>query len=401
MSDQGSTKGPSREESFLDLYMEYTQNQEAPDSFHLWTALTVLASAMGRKCFLNKGYYRLYPNLFVVLVAGSAICRKSTAIRLGIISPDEVHLFGEIETTKIYQGSITPEQFTRELSEGKKPDLNDPTLQSCPNVLIHSSELAVFLKKQSYAEPLINILTDLFDCPSYREYKTKNKGIDVLVNPFICILAGTTPDGIAHSIPPSALKEGFASRVTWVYEPTTNRIIALPELSERQRELSIRIKTMLEERSRLSGEFFLSPEAKTAYIEWYEKYIRVPAPDKYLEGMYSRKHDQLLRLGIIIAGNYLTNIIQPEHLDAALSMLDAVEVKASAAFTQLGGNDSTPHLIRARGYIQRFGRIQHSELLRKMTPCDARMFNGTIMPTLLQSGEVEMEIGTRTYIWKG
>lgn len=358
---------------------------------------------MGRKCFLNKGYYKLYPNLFVVLVAGSAICRKSTAIRLGIITPDEVDLFEDIKGTKVFQGSITPEQFTRELSDGKVPSEDDPTRLVCPNVLVHSSELAVFLKKQSYAASLIDILTDLFDCPKKREYKTKNKGIDLVVDPFICILAGTTPDGIASSIPPSALKEGFASRVMWVYEPDTTRENALPHLSENQAKLSSKIKEMLEERSTLRGEFTLTPNAQKAYKKWYSEYLRSPAPDKYLEGMYARKHDQLLRLGMLLAGNYMRKEIDEAYLDAGLSMIDNVEAKASGAFMQLGGDEVTPHLMRARTFIMKFKTLQHSELLRRMYPCDARTLNGVILPTLIQSGEVEatMEGANRVYKWKG
>jgi len=396
MNDRG---GYDKEQSFLDLYMEYTADQEAPASFHMWTAVTVLSAAMGRKCFFDKGYYHLYPNFFVVLVAGSAICRKSTAIRLGIISPKEIKLFADIPTTKIYQGSITPEQFTHELSNDKVPSEEDPTRSVCLNVLIHSSELAVFLKKQSYAEPLINLLTDLFDCPTEREYKTKNKGIDHIVDPFVCILAGTTPDGIAHSIPPSALKEGFASRVIWVYEPTTDRENALPELTERQRKLSIRIKGMLEERSRLRGEFRLTPAARLAYKQWYSEYIRSSPPDHYLEGMYARKHDQLLRLSMVFAGNYLKYDIEESDVDAALSMLDNVETKASGSFTQIGATDTTNHIIRAKILLQRHGRIHHSELLKRIQPCDAQIFNNIVIPTLIGTGEIVAE--GKIYIWKG
>src|SRR5438876_2460328 len=185
-----------RNESFIDLYLEYTRDQESPDSFHLWTALTVLASAMGRKCFINKGYYQLYPNLFVVLVAGAAKCRKSTAINLGTTSPTGEQLFENISTTKIISGKITPEKLIREISEAQIINPDDPGHPSCPSIFIHSSELSVFLTKQSYGEPLIHILTDLFDCPKSWTNKTKNKGIDNLENVFVCILAATTPDGI-------------------------------------------------------------------------------------------------------------------------------------------------------------------------------------------------------------
>src|SRR5213080_4652355 len=98
------------DESFLDLYMAYTNAQESPELFHLWVGTTILASALGRKCFINRGYYRLFPNLFTILVAGSAKCRKSTAINLG------VRLLDGIDTTKIVSGKITPEKFIHEIA---------------------------------------------------------------------------------------------------------------------------------------------------------------------------------------------------------------------------------------------------------------------------------------------
>src|SRR6266478_1840079 len=325
-----------REDSFIDLYLEYTADQESPDSYHMWTALTVLAAALGRKCYLNKGYYRLYPNLFVVLVAGAAKCRKSTAINLGIVAPSGERLFADIPSTKIISGKITPEKFIREISEAQIIDPDVPGRLRCPNIFVHSSELSVLLTKQAYGEPLIHILTDLYDCPKQWAYKTKNKGVDTLEDVFTCILAATTPDGIAKGIPPTALNEGFASRVIWVYEDSTTRENALPELTQRQTDLAKILKRMLEERAALAGEFTLTRESKDCYKTWYHEMMQLPPSDKFLEGMYARKHDHLLRIAMILAGNYMQREIEPAHLDAGISILANMERNAAGAFSALG-----------------------------------------------------------------
>ena len=391
-----------KEASFLDLYLEYTADQESPDSFHLWTGLTVLSAAMGRKCFLSKGYYRLFPNLFVVLVAGAAKCRKSTAINLGVVSPDGERLFENIPTTKVVSGKITPEKFIREIADAQTTtDSNGHSSLMCPAILVHSSELSVFLTKQSYGEPLIHILTDLYDCPKVWENKTKNKGIDRLEDVFMSILAATTPDGVAKGIPPSALNEGFASRVIWVFEDDTNRENALPELTTRQSDLAKILKGMLEQRAALEGEFTLSPEAKQAYKIWYHHHINTPPPDKFLEGVWARKHDHLLRLGMILAGNYMQTVIEPEHLDAGMSILANVEKNVSGAFTSLGAKDSTLFLSRTQSFLAAAGRIRDSELLRRIYPCDSKEFSG-IIQTLIMSGKVELDKeDPRVLIWKG
>src|SRR4029077_10085867 len=158
--------------------------------------MTIVAAAMGRKCYNNRGYYNLYPNLFTILVAGSARCRKSTAINIG------VELLKAVPTAGVMGGKTAPERLIKE---------RDPSQGSAapPNVLVHSGELSVFLTKQQYGEPLIHLLTDMYDWTATWSYKTINRGEFLLTNLFLCIIAAATPDGISQEIPPSALQEGF------------------------------------------------------------------------------------------------------------------------------------------------------------------------------------------------
>src|SRR5580765_4183188 len=123
------------QESFLELYIKYTAKQESPQAFHLWVGITILASALGRKCFINRGYYRLYPNLFTIVVAGSARCRKSTAISIGI------RLLDGIPTTKVISGKKPPEEFLREMDEASvESETEGKKIWNTSPVLVHSSE---------------------------------------------------------------------------------------------------------------------------------------------------------------------------------------------------------------------------------------------------------------------
>ena len=379
-------------ESFLDLYMRYTAMQESPELFHLWTGISVLAAVMGRKCYIDKGYYKLFPNLFVILVAGSAKCRKSTGINIGI---DLLKiLIKDIKTTKIISGKITPERFLDELQVIS----GQPT---SPNLLVHSSELSVFLTKQSYGESLIHILTDLYDCHDEWHYQTKHSGEVHLKDVFLCILAATTPDGISSGIPQQALAEGFASRVIFVYQPSTDRVNALPELSLEEIEQFRILADMLRIRAKLAGRFDLSPEARTWYKDWYAGFMKEEAPDKRMEGMWGRKHDHLLRIGMVFAGSYNVKVLEVHHLEAALMCLDTVERFMPGAFAELGGDELTPHMARARSILRKHGRLAYSELLKKLYPMRAPQVK-EIVETLIQGGECERD-DTRAsmLVWKG
>lgn len=373
-----------REESFLQVYLDYCKEQESPDIFHLWVGITVLASVLGRKCYLDKGFYHLYPNLFTILVAGSARCRKSTAIDLGMAP-----LLDGVEATVVLSGKLTPEKFLREMADAQssiaQPD--GTVITTSPSFLVEASELTTFLAKQSNSEPLIHILTRLFDCPKEWGYKTKHQGSDILHDVFLCILAATTPDGIANSLSTVALNEGFGSRVLWVYQEDTTKRNPFPELTSLHLAQQKQIAAMLKERSKLAGKFTLTAEAITYYKEWYTIFMDTPPPEKRLEGMYGRKHDQILRVAMVLAGSELLTVIDEHHIDAAVRAVDGIEALAPAAFAQLGGPDSTPYLIRAGSIMQRFKRLQWAELLRKMSPCDSKTLRD-VVDTLIQRGDV-------------
>jgi hypothetical protein len=372
-------------DSFLDLYLKYTIHQESPAAFHMMTAITVVGAAMGRKCFMDRGYYKLFPNFFTILVAGSARCRKSTAIKIG------TDLLQAVPTTKVISGKTTPERFIKEI---------EPVGAAAPlNILVHSSELSVFLTKQQYGEPMIHVLTDLFDCPESWPYRTKNKGDNFLRNVFLCIIAATTPDGVSKGIPPSALEEGFASRVLFIFRGDTDRRNAIPELTNEEKDLREELVAILSRIGEMEGEFTLEPEARKFFIEWYDTIG--PHPDKRLEGFQGRKHDHLLRLSMVFAGATLGKVVDRGHMEAALMLLNDIEEYAPLAFSEIGGDDKTQFLSRAARHVEKSIRISHSELLRKCYPCRADTFKN-IVETLIESGFMKRdESHPSIYVWLG
>jgi hypothetical protein len=371
-------------DSFLELYLKYTQKQESPAEFHLFTAMTIVGAALGRKCWMDRGYYKLYPNFFTILVAGSARCRKSTAIGIG------VDLLKAVPTTKVVKGKTTPERFIKEI----EPDTAGPL-----NILVHSSELSVFLTKQQYGEPMIHVLTDLYDCPSEWTYKTKNKGENTLRDVFLAIIAATTPDGVSKGIPPSALEEGFASRVIFVFRADTDRRNAIPELTQEEQDMRQELCIMLSKIGEIEAEFKLTPEARAWFIEWYNK--MTPPADKRLEGFFGRKHDHLLRFGMVFAASKMLTVIEQEHLEAALLALENIEQNAPGAFAEIGGDQSTQFLTRAITLMQRSIRVSHSELLRKLYPIRADGFK-VIVETMIEGGYIKRdESHPSIYVWIG
>ena len=386
------------DDSFLDVYMRYTAQQESPTMFHFWVGSTVLAAALGRKCYMNKRFYRLYPNFFTTLVAGSGRCRKSTAIALG------VDLLDKIPNILKFQGTVTQEQFLREIHQAT------PENGSSPTVLVYASELSAFLKHKQNNKPLIDTLTDLFDCPSLREYKTKNRGIDIVRDAFICILAATTPRGVARSVPEEAREEGYASRVIWVFQaaPEPNRYNDLTddctdgytrEETPEESNLKNHAQELLISCSSLSGEFKLTPAGRDWYRTWYKLYMETETPDRHVEGMFSRKHDHILRTGLIIAASYRSKLIDEHILEASLVAINQVEDLTPLVFSQVGSDMTTYHFDRFCYIMRRFKILAHSEALRRMYPCDAKAFEQIVL-TAEGQGLIRREVDRGyKYVW--
>src|SRR3546814_12105901 len=57
------------------------EETESPRLFHLWSAITGAAAALGRRCFFQLGSITVYPHHYTLLV-GTPASRKSTAISM-------------------------------------------------------------------------------------------------------------------------------------------------------------------------------------------------------------------------------------------------------------------------------------------------------------------------------
>ena len=97
-------------DDWLEGYVKFTSNSEPPELFHIWTALSVLAASLQRKCSLPWGTLTFYPNLYVVLIAPSGKARKGTAMGPGMDLLEDLGI-------KMAAESTTRESLIRELKK--------------------------------------------------------------------------------------------------------------------------------------------------------------------------------------------------------------------------------------------------------------------------------------------
>lgn len=377
------------EESWLATYLKYTEKHESPELFHFWVGVSLISAALGKKVWLDRGYYRLHPNFFVVLVAGSARCRKTTAIKIGS------RLLHDHDGVHILSGKTSTERFiVDQMFEG--PENSIP-----PATFLLADELSVLLTRDPQGDKLIDVLTTLFDCPEHFSYRTLSRGEVVLRDVFITILAGTTDKTLEKVLPDTAFGGGFASRIMFVYQSDTPRRNAFPELSPAERELERQLRESLTRISGIVGPFTLDDRARKTYQTWYNG-LETPE-DTRVDGFFGRKHDHVLRLAIVLRASQGVDskTIGEKHILAAIAAIDQVESLMGSALGGVGKSDSMLFSDKVLRLVHTAGQkgIMHSSLLKRMYPhLDAQKMR-LLMSTLQEANLIaRMPNNERFYI---
>lgn len=374
-------------------YLHYTRWQESPSLFHFWCAVAVIGAALRRDTYFDKGFYKVVPNHYVVLVAPAGRCRRSVATRIAI------DLLRASESTLIITEKATPEALVEVLEFGgtheKESGRNLIKQDACG--IVHAPELSVFLGRQTYNEGLIAILTTLYDSPDHWEYLTRTKGKVKLQNVALSILGASAPDWLADSLPAVAFGGGFMSRIIFCYLEDTDRVVAFPKSDPSEREMLV---GGLRGIADCNGPVLMTREALQWYEEWYIRTKDVIPEDMKLSGYYERKQDHLIRLAIclnVAAGRGLE--MNEVVLQDALRYLERIEPSLPAAFRQIGATSLGRDHERMLSQLMRAGgRIEMRSWIRMNTSwMDKRRFIQAV-DTLLGAGHIEkIEDGPRTF----
>jgi len=314
---------------FIGDYMRYTDRQESPDSYHGWVALTILSGALQRNVWVDKGMYKVYPNIYTVLVSASGRCRKSRAISLGI------SLLQELSDVNILADKTTPEALLEGLG-GKANEKGQRNLTTIDNTgFIQANEFAVFINKQTYNQAMVPLLTTLFDSPDIWRYKTRTGGQITLRNVTLSMLGGSTPEWLASDLPENAFEGGFMSRVIFVVREHRNRIVTWPEKPP-QAEVDKLKATLMRIKRNMVGSISLDKGAMTWFDKWYHSSELKPASDYQLTGFIERKPDLVLKIALLLAVSEERKEVNIGDMRTAYNIITWTQDFMFAAFKSVG-----------------------------------------------------------------
>ena len=307
--------------NFLRDFISLNSKTEIPEEFALWCGLSGVSSVLGRRLWIDMGTYIIYPNLYIILVAGSGRCRKSTAI--GMIE----RLVRTLDPgPNIIAQRITPEGLIDALKRSK---IIKDVERDCDGFVL-VDELSTFLNKKTYDSGLASLLIPFYDCKDKFEYRTKGRGIESISNSCLSLLGASTIDWIKNAIPIDAIGGGLTSRMIFVYVEKPPPPVAITSFGRDKEKLQENLVKGLEQMLLLEGEVKLDKDAWDFYKIEYEKfYLGSKMFDNpILSGYASRRHVHLLKLGMVFAACELNSsriILEPRHLEGARSILELSE----------------------------------------------------------------------------
>lgn len=254
-------------QNWITSYMKLVEMTEPAKRFHLWTAITLVAAMLGRKCEMEFGPEILHPNLYTVLTGPPGI-RKSVAIKYG-----ESILTKVIESQGIAPAPdiVTRQEFFRQLEVAEKTDYTpdgQPFIHS--SLLVIAPELVVFLQEKDINQRLADLCA-LYDGKAHLLYKTKTQGQTYAVQPSVWILGATTPNWIQISMPQLAVGGGMTSRTIFVVSMAKGRHIPYTRMPPFDPDLKSKLIYDLAEIKKMIGKFTFDTEAVQYYEDWYIK----------------------------------------------------------------------------------------------------------------------------------
>lgn len=369
--------------NFLDEYVEYTRRQESPQIFHEWTALAILSAAIKRHVYFDRNFYKLYPNLYMILVASTAKSKKSTALDIGVnmlkkALGDKVYFFSQKESSpEALMDALGAEYAKSRISQG----------------VIYADELAQFIAGTQQDARIVAFLTQVYGCSDTFVYHSLSRGDVVCSNLYPTIIAGTTVEWIKGSLPKYAVAGGFTGRIVFVHDTPDSRPIAEPERGENEEVLLQRLKEVHE----VKGQMRWGELAREWYKNWYEQIHWPQIPDEFSQGFHNRKHDTLVKVATILAlADRLSLNIEVNDLERALHLLNKTQKHLPTIMREIEATESGQNTEKVfRAVAKHKDGIEYAKLSRNLSYAFTAKELQELLESLVKEEKIRDELVTK------
>lgn len=337
---------------WLKAYCDHTSYTESPRRMHFWTGVSTIAGVLRRRVWLDMRYFIWTPCFYIVLVAPPGIVSKSTTAGVGM------DLLRKVPGIKFGPQAVTWPALVQAFADAAEQfELNGEWHTQCA-LTLESSELGNLINPDD--REMIDLLVTLWDSKTGGFTKvTKSSGTNIVENPWINMIACTTPAWIAGNFPEYMIGGGWTSRCIFVYAEKKEKFQAYPykytppDHSETKAKL---IQDLEHMSINLAGPFTLSPTAEAWGEAWYQRHY--DKPPKHLEderfaGYLARKQTHLHKLAMILsASRGDSQIIELDDLAVSEIMLTEIEKDMPKVFQKIGRTEVSVQAERFIEYVR-------------------------------------------------
>ena len=348
---------------WLSAFMDYASYGEAPRHMYFWSGVSAVAGALRRKVWIDQAYFKWFPNFYIVLVAPPGIVSKSTTAGIAM------NLLRKVPGIRFGPDVVTWPALISAFAESTEGFELNSEVHVMSALTLESSEFGNLLNPQD--KDMVDLLVALWDGkPGTFEKKTKHSGNDSVENPWINLIACTTPSWIAGNFPEYMIGGGFTSRCVFVYADQKAKFVAYPgqTVPKNHTEMAAALVSDLEHISCLAGEMRLTPEALRWGEAWYQKHYTVrntSLDDDRFGGYIARKQTHIHKLAMVLSASTADDLkISAEHLAIADQMVSDLEPDMQFVFSKIGKSDNALYAERLIWFVHSKGRVPYHEAYR-------------------------------------
>ena len=327
---------------FIDRYLEFTKNTETPELIHIWSAVSTLAGTAERRLWLDRGMFKLYGNLYIILVGNPGVIAKSTSI--GYMSK----MLEDVGCYAIDQVA-TKEKIVCELAEHGtfyiKGDIKFPHT----SVTYCMSELNTLLVA---GQDMVLFLTSIWDKYDIFKYKTKTSGEFEVVNPYFNLIGAATTEWFVDAMDSRLISTGFLARCIVVYGRHARGRISKPTLSDKARAARAECLMILRWIKEQFGEVGVDASAEAVYDDWYTSLPIDYGNEPKIGHYYVRKAKVfVLKVAMLFALGDMSLVVRKEHIEKSLELFEITEPAIKACYMLAGTNKLAPFARMLVGLI--------------------------------------------------
>jgi hypothetical protein len=294
---------------FVSTFIEYTSVYESPSAFWKWSAYATIAAILRDNCFLQLKDIKIYPNIYVLLLADSAVQRKGNPVKFCANFVKAIH------NTKLIAGRSSIQGILDELARGETDKATGEILKG-GSAIFNAQELSANIVNDPEA---IKILTDIYDF--YESYESRLRGMGYFRIPNVCfsMLAASNETLLRDVYDTKATVGGLLGRTFLILPDEFRPGNSLFNVNHSELSFDSLVGE-LKLISRIRGKFTLDTAAQETYDAWY-----IPFRDSYKgkadkSGIAGRIHTSVLKLAMLLCVNHTKDlIIKKEHIEESLT----------------------------------------------------------------------------------